>query len=70
MMNKFEVPWKIVTCREGEECWCRAIKPEIPILNEDEQEIFIISTGEIEKELAEYIVRIHNETLKYIDFKS
>lgn len=64
MHNKFKIRWKLVACNQGDQCWCRGIKPETPILNEDGAEIFIISTGQIEKEVAEYFVLLHNETFK------
>jgi hypothetical protein len=62
------VKWKTATCSQGEECWCRAIVPVVPIsYAEDEmnvgQEYTIVRPGEIHKELAEYFVSLHNFNL-------
>lgn len=63
------VKWKTSTCSQGEECWCRAIVPVEPIsYREDEmytlQEYTVVRPGELNKELAEHFVRLHNN---YID---
>jgi hypothetical protein len=63
----FTVKWQIGTCSQGEECWCRTISPEEPITfksGEIEEEYYIIGSGEINKETAEYIVKLHNQTIK------
>lgn len=60
------VKWKTVTCSQGEECWCRTISPEEPILYSEyqmidtEQEYTIVRPGELNKDLAEHLVRLHN----------
>jgi hypothetical protein len=64
-----QVKWKTSTCSQGEECWCRAIVPVIPIsYREDEmdtlQDYTVVRPGELNKELAEHFVRLHNN---YID---
>lgn len=30
--KSFEVKWKTKPCHSGEECWCRIIVPETPIV--------------------------------------
>lgn len=59
--------WTTITCSQGEDCWCRGITPEIPIkydsLFGEEEYYDVVSTGNIDKELAEYIVNLHNKTL-------
>lgn len=57
------VKWKTTTCTQGEKCWCRAILPEEEILDKDGNEIIIVHDGAISKEYAEYIVKLHNESL-------
>lgn len=65
----FTVKWKVETCFSGENCWCRVVVPEKPITfkeqeREHEEEFQIISDGSINKETAEYIVKIHNERIE------
>lgn len=65
----FNVRWKVETCFSGEDCWCRTVVPEKPITfkykdREYEEEFQIISDGSIDKETAEYIVKIHNERIE------
>ncbi len=57
------VEWKTSTCTSGESCWCRIIEPLVPILDEDEEEIYIAGSGCIPTIYAEYIVKLHNESL-------
>ena len=64
-----QVKWKTDTCSQGEECWCRAIVPVEPIsYREDEmdtlQDYTVVRPGELNKDLAEHFVRLHNN---YID---
>lgn len=59
------VRWKAVPCvQSGEKCWCRVIKPEQEIVDEDGNEIYICGSGEISKEHAEHIVKAHNAFLE------
>jgi hypothetical protein len=61
-----QVKWKTSTCSQGEECWCRTIVPVEPILYSEyqmidtEQEYTIVRPGELNQELAEHFVRLHN----------
>lgn len=63
----FLVPWKTMECFSGPECWCRIIVPVEPILYSHpespdiEHEYVIVDAGALDKETAEYIVRLHNE---------
>jgi hypothetical protein len=61
--KSFKVKWQIGTCSQGEECWCRTIKPIEPILYEDggNAEYYVVGMGELSKETAEYFVKLHNE---------
>ena len=65
----YKTLWKIGICHTGEQCWCRTILPVEPInyieINTDfEQEYYIIGDASVNKELAEYIVKLHNERLE------
>lgn len=71
-LKKLEtVKWRTAPCTVVD-CWCCLIVPDNPItytykVNELEREEtldYIIGSGSIPKETAEYIVKIHNETLK------
>ena len=59
--------WKIDTCQQGEECWCRVIKCDPPLFfvesNRDEQEYCVIRSGELCKETVEHLVKLHNQSL-------
>jgi len=58
------VRWKTTLCEsQGDSCWCRIIEPEEEIKDDDDNEIYIASSGKIPKEYAEHIVKIHNESL-------
>lgn len=69
------VPWKLKPCNAGEDCWCRIIVPVEPIkyvhkIGDTEliDEIdYIIPSGSIDKETAEYFLELHhkhiNETI-------
>lgn len=67
----FKVRWKTEPCFTGEDCWCRMIIPEetIPYTHtyttgeEVEENIYIVGAGAIDKEIAEYFVKLHNESL-------
>lgn len=63
------VKWKTSTCSQGEECWCRVIVPvETISYREDDwnvaQDYTIVRPGELNQDLAEHFVRLHNN---YID---
>jgi hypothetical protein len=61
------VEWEIGTCSQGEKCWCRTIKPVKPILFKDEdsqEEYHILVGGELNKEIVEHIVTLHNQNIK------
>jgi hypothetical protein len=61
-----QVKWKTNTCSQGEQCWCRTIVPVEPILYSEyqmidtEQEYIIVRPGELNQDLAEHFVRLHN----------
>ena len=61
------VEWKIGTCSQGEQCWCRTIRPVEPILFGDgdfQEEYHILVGGELSKEIVEHIVALHNQNIK------
>lgn len=66
--KSLNVKWKIGFCHVGEKCWCRIIEPEIPIIYDKNEELQIISDGAINQEIAEYIVKLHNDSLKLVGF--
>lgn len=59
--------WKIDTCQQGVECWCRVIKCDPPLFfvesNRDEQEYCVVRSGELGKETVEHLVKLHNKSL-------
>lgn len=67
------IPWKLDTCNVGEICWCRIILPTEKILYKDKvgdtnrisEFEYIIPDGSIDKETAEYVVNLHNESVQY-----
>lgn len=64
----FKVRWKTEPCFAGEDCWCRMIVPEEPILFQGpsgfEDEIYVVGSAAIDKEIAEYFVQLHNKNLE------
>ena len=69
LQKSLTVPWKLDVCHSGEECWCRLIctAEEIEYLGESEEPAkldTIADWGSIGKETAEYIVDLHNKSLK------
>lgn len=69
------IPWKLDICNVGEECWCRMIVPTEKIEythkyssgKETTCEIEdIITDGAIDKDIAEYIVNLHNQRFENI----
>jgi hypothetical protein len=68
IQKSLTVKWKVDTCSQGEQCWCRVIKCEEPLMFKekeylDEDEYYIVGTGDLNKETAEHIVKIHNQTI-------
>lgn len=60
------VRWKVSLCNTGEDCWCRMIEPESPILFRDgylDEEYCVCVMGAIDKATAEHIVKLHNNYL-------
>jgi hypothetical protein len=63
--------WKVSTCSSGEGCWCRIVEPEekieYTIMHSDDDsrtdEFYFIGSGSVDKDLAEYIVKLHNENI-------
>lgn len=61
------VKWEISTCGQGEQCWCRAIKPVEPIVFEDgdsTQEFYVVGPGELQSEIANHLVIVHNDYIE------
>lgn len=61
------VKWKITTCRQGKECWCREILPAEEILYLDGDSMYpytIVHSGEMNKKHAEHFVKLHNKSLE------
>ena len=57
--------WINKPCFVGEECWCNIITTETPIIfGEDNDEVQIVSSGAINKQIAEHIVKVHNQSLE------
>lgn len=65
----FLVPWKTTECF-SENCWCRIILPVEPILYSHpespdiEREYVIVDAGALDEETAEYMVKLHNNTIE------
>ncbi len=57
------VNWKTSLCGQGEKCWCRIIEPVEEIKDKDGEEIYIAASGCIPTVYAEYVVKLHNESL-------
>jgi hypothetical protein len=60
--------WKVDTCSQGEQCWCRIVRCVEPIIFKekedlDEEEYYIVGSGKLNKEIVEHIVKIHNQII-------
>ena len=55
--------WIATPCFVGESCWCNIITPETPIIFGLDDELKIVPSGTISKQLAEHIVKVHNQSL-------
>ena len=65
--ESFKRKWVVGVCTQGENCWCRTIKCDPPLIFTDdgeEMEYQIIQMGEVNKETVEYLIEIHNNSLK------
>jgi len=60
-----EVKWKVEPCFSGEDCWCRIIMPSEPINYgpDNVEEVYIVSSASINKQMAEHIVNVHNKSI-------
>ena len=62
MKNILEVKWKVSDCGHAD-CWCGIIEPEEKIIDENNFEVTVIDAGSINKEIADHIVKLHNDSL-------
>ena len=51
--------WKTEECGTAD-CWCRLIVPVDP----DDKDDFVIPSGSVSREIAEHIVKLHNDDLE------
>ncbi len=69
LKKSFSSKWVVATCPQGEECWCRVIKCDPPLMYRDsledltEKEYKPVSSGSIGKDTVERIVELHNQDL-------
>lgn len=57
------VEWTTTLCPQGEGCWCRGIAPKDMILyksSDYDEEYSIVGYGVMTREVAEYVVMLHN----------
>ena len=57
------VKWKIVVCNQGKMCWCRHIRPVVPIVDDQGEEVIILHPGSLSKAAAKHIVKLHNNSI-------
>ena len=69
MKSIFKTLWKVVECTD-KDCWCGIVGLVEPALNPWGSEYspyqlddYIISNGSINKMTAEYIVKLHNDSI-------
>lgn len=63
MKNIKDVEWKVGPCFSGEDCWCRIIVPVENIITSDGEIEEVVGPASINKDIAEYIVKLHNDRL-------
>ena len=59
-----KVRWKTEECFSGSDCWCELIVPETDIIDDDGNKICIIPTASVLKNVAKYIVELHNKNIE------
>lgn len=58
------VEWKTEDCFAGPDCWCGIVSPVENVIDESGNEWdVVISSAAVSKEIAEYIVNLHNSSL-------
>ena len=57
--------WITKTCHQGESCWCRMVTTEEPVFYNDVEEYYISRDGELNQTMAEYFVKLHNDSLNF-----
>lgn len=61
--SMFVKKWYICECHVGADCWCRAISTK-----ENDKHFYrtnvVVGPGYLHKEIAEYLVELHNRTVK------
>ena len=71
--HSLSVPWKTDVCNVGEDCWCRLILPTEKIeyvhkYSSGEEKTYeiedIIPDGALDKDIAEYVVDLHNKAIQ------
>ena len=67
--KSLEVKWVVGECATGEECWCRVIKCDPPLMyteneDSDEDEYWPVRSGELGKETVEHFVELHNKFIE------
>ena len=60
--------WKIKTCQQGKNCWCRSITTaeQIRYLDPETEELeylYIVRSGCLDAHVARYFVKLHNEKI-------
>jgi hypothetical protein len=70
----FNRPWKVSTCKTGEDCWCRIIELVEPVeyqlgAREGDEVKFdkiseVVPMGAIDVDFAMYVVALHNDFLE------
>ena len=61
--HKLNVAWKAVECNQGKECWCRLIMT-VDAPDDDDLDYCISPSGNLNKVVAEHIVKLHNKSLE------
>ena len=69
IQKSLTVKWVVDTCSQGEQCWCRIIRCEEPLMykereDSDEEEYCPVRAGEVGRDTVEHIVKLHNESIK------
>jgi len=61
--KSLQVEWVTQVCHSGEECWCRMITTKEPLIYDEDEVFYISQSGQLTKEVAEYLVNLHNEKI-------
>lgn len=57
-----KVKWETYECG-AKNCWCLGVRPVTPVVIHDDEEMTVIPTGTVYRNVAQRIVELHNKSI-------